>query len=385
LSVQPCLTFANLTGRLLAALVWLVIASACALAQPAGPALEQPGTAAMTPAVPGAAPQPLRVFCAGSLILPAAELEKAFEAANPDVDVQNECHGSIQVIRHVTELHQSIDIVATADAALIPMLMYAQADPDTGRPYADWYVRFASNRLALAYTAHSRFAEEISPENWAEVLARPGVRLGLADPRFDAAGYRALMTLSLAEQIEGKHGLYDRLVKGAFTYPVTRFLDEDRAEISVPEIVEPARGSPIVLRGSSIQLLALLESGNLDYAFEYQSVVEQHALPHISLPGTINLGDPAQQAGYARVQVKLDFQRFASVKPLFRGELIGYGITIPTNAPAPALARRYLAFLFSPAGRAVMQSAHHPLLEAPQCDRPERMPPELRAFCQAGP
>ena len=55
------------------------------------------------------------------------------------MDVLNECHGSIQVIRHVTELHEQIDVVATADYALIPMLMYAVDDPDSGLPYANWY------------------------------------------------------------------------------------------------------------------------------------------------------------------------------------------------------------------------------------------------------
>ncbi len=67
-------------------------------------------------------------------------------------------HGSIQVMRHATELHEPIDVVATADASLIPMLMYAMNDPDTGQPYANWYIRFASNHLALAYnpTANMR-------------------------------------------------------------------------------------------------------------------------------------------------------------------------------------------------------------------------------------
>jgi len=326
--------------------------------------------------------QTLRVFCAGSLIYPFAELEKAFEAANPGADVQNECHGSIQVIRHVTELHERIDIVATADHALIPMLMYASQDPDSGLPYADWYIRFAGNRLALAYTPASRFADEITPENWPEILSRPQIKLGLADPRFDAAGYRALMVLSLAEKEYQEKGLYDALIHDAFSMPITRFLDEDgSAEIKVPEIVEPAAGSKISLRGSSIQLLALLESGDIDYAFEYESVVAQHALASIALPDAINLGTPKYADVYAQVQVKLDFQRFASVKPIFLGEPIGYGITIPSNAPQPELAQRYIAFLLSQPGQAVMKAAHHPLLDPIECDRPEQIPSLLQGFC----
>lgn len=93
---------------------------------------------------------PLVVFAAGSLIIPFADIESAFEAKYPDIDVRAEYHGSIQVMRHVTELHEPIDIVATADASLVPMLMYATNNPDTGRPYADWFIRFAGNELVLA-------------------------------------------------------------------------------------------------------------------------------------------------------------------------------------------------------------------------------------------
>ena len=113
---------------------------------------------------------PVVVFAAGSLIIPFADLEKAFEAKYPNIDVQAQYHGSIQVIRHATELHEPIDVVATADASLLPMLMYATNDPDTGLPYSDWYIRFASNRLAIAYQTESQYASEINIDNWHEFL-----------------------------------------------------------------------------------------------------------------------------------------------------------------------------------------------------------------------
>jgi molybdate/tungstate transport system substrate-binding protein len=140
----------------------------------------------------GCAPRertPLNVLFAGSLIVPIAELEVAFEKAHPDIDVLAEGHGSIQVIRHVTELHDLVDVVLTADHLLIPALMYQATDAETGRPYADWYVEFATNRLALAYTDQSQYGDEVGADNWHEIIARPGVRVGLPDPRFDAAGY----------------------------------------------------------------------------------------------------------------------------------------------------------------------------------------------------
>jgi molybdate/tungstate transport system substrate-binding protein len=326
---------------------------------------------------------PLVVFAAGSLILPFADLEKAFEAQNPDVDVLGEYHGSIQVMRHVTDIHEKIDVVATADHSLIPMLMYATPDPETGLPYASWYIRFAGNHLALAYTPRSKFADEINDQNWYEVITRPGVRLGLADPRFDASGYRALMSLKLAEGFYGKPGLLNGVIKDQFEYPITVFEDDSGTEITVPEILDTKAGSGIVVRGASVELLALLESSDLDYAFEYESVIRQHNLQMVGLPDSINLGSAAQSQNYDKVVVKLDFRRFASLKPVFRGEPIGYGITIPSNAPQPELARRFIEFLLGPQGRQIMQQNYQTILDPLQCDGAASMPPELGALCQA--
>ncbi len=338
---------------------------------------------ALTPTSISVERKPLVVFCAGSLILPFADLEAAFEAENPDVDVLGESHGSIQVMRHVIDIHEQIDVVATADHSLIPMLMYATNDPDTGKPYASWYIRFAGNRLALAYTERSKFAGQVNADDWYEVIARPGVRLGIADPRFDASGYRALMALKLAESFYVKTGLLNAVIKGQFQYPVAVFEEDDYTEITVPEILDTIDGSVVVIRGASVELLALLESGDLDYAFEYESVIRQHGLEMVALPDPVNLGSAEQAENYRQVEVKLDFRRFVSVKPVFRGEPIGYGITIPSNAPQPELARRFIEFLLGPKGRQIMQQNHQPLIEPLQCDGAGNMPSELSQLCQS--
>jgi molybdate/tungstate transport system substrate-binding protein len=79
--------------------------------------------------------------------------------------------------------------------------------------------------------------------------------------------------------------------------------------------------------------------------------------------------------------VKLDFQRFASVNPVFEGEVIGYALTIPANAPNPAQARDLAAFLLGPRGRAIMEASQHPLIVPPQSDNLAALPAELRALC----
>ena len=324
---------------------------------------------------------PLVVFAAGSLIKPFDDLEKAFEAKYSNIDVQGEYHGSIQVIRHATELHEPIDVVATADHALIPMLMYETRDPETGKANASWYIRFASNRLGLAFTEKSRYADVVNAENWYKILARPDVKVGIADPRFDASGYRAMMVFQLAENVTNQPDLFESMFADAFKYPVVVSDSGTFQSIRVPEILETKKGSHIVLRGSSIQLIALLESGDLDYAFEYESVIQQHGLKLVQLPPALNLGEADQASSYGKVAVKLDFQRFASVKPEFQGEQIGYGITIPSGALHPTEAEQFIAFLLSPEGRKIMEANAHPLFDPLTADGYDLLPESLQPLC----
>jgi molybdate/tungstate transport system substrate-binding protein len=375
--------------KIVLCLCLVVLVAGCArpatpLLEPTQPAPTPTGTAVPEPtdtAAPAVQRVPLVVFAAGSLIIPFDALEAAFEQQYPHIDVRAEYHGSIQVIRHCTELHDEIDVITSADASLIPMLMYAVDDPESGQPYADWYVRFASNRLALAYTPQSQRAGEIDADNWYEILSDRSVRTGLSDPRFDALGYRALMVFALAQEVYDRPTLFADMFAGRFTRPVTLFWDDDLATVTVPEIVETRPETGLILRGASIQLIALLESGDIDYAFEYETVIRQHGLEMLPLPDALNLGAEAMEERYARAQVDLDFRRFASIKPQFRGERIGYGITIPSNAQHPQEAAQFIAFLLGPEGRAVMEANHHPLLDPPIGDGYAHIPVEVQALC----
>jgi molybdate/tungstate transport system substrate-binding protein len=320
----------------------------------------------------------MRVLLAGSLLVPFDHLEQAFEEQHPNVDVLMEGHGSIQCVRHVAELDELADVVAVADYALIPMLMYETRDPETGEPYASWTLQFATNQLGLAYTRQSAYADEISAENWHAILARPDVLFGLSDPRFDACGYRGLMATQLAERYYGDDLIFDTVFSQRFTQPIRVQTQDSVDTIVVPEVLQPKEQSGLVTRGSSVRLLGLLESGDLDYAFEYESVSRQHGLEFLALPAEINLSDEAYQENYARVRVSLAFQRFASVNPEFLGSPIAYGITIPNNAPHPDLAAEFIQFLVGPEGQAVMAEDEHPMIVPPVVDHPESLPDTLQ-------
>lgn len=310
----------------------------------------------------------VKVIYAGSLIIPFEEIEKAFESEHPDVDVLLEGHGSIQAIRHITEIHEEYDVLAVADDSLVPDMMYPE--------YADWYVRFATNQMVIAYTGKSRYADEINVSNWYEILARPDVAFGFSNPMFDACGYRTLMLITLAEEYYDNETIFDELIARNFEPPIPVTEKEGTHTVLVSEVFEP-HGDKLAVRGGSVQLLALLEYGGIDYAFEYKSVAEQHGLRYVELPPEIDLSSPEYSENYKKARVNLGFPRFSSVDIERIGRPIFYGITVSKNAPNSDLGLEFVNFVFSEEGQRVLRSTNQPTI-LPEADRLDAIPEELR-------
>ena len=324
---------------------------------------------------------PLPVIVAGSFMVPMEDLEDKFEQLHPDIDVQVEGHGSIQVIRQVTELEKEADVLIVADHSLIPMMMYNTTIAGSDEPYANWYLSFATNSLGLAYTNTSAYASEINQSNWYEILSRPDVAVGIADARIDSCGYRAFMTCQLAESYYDNASIFEQLFGDSFTWPVTMSANDGIQTIHVPEILEP-RGDKLAIRGNSVWLLFLLDSGEIDYAFQYRSVAEQLGYSFLELPHEIDLSSEDYAAAYGNVAVKMDFQRFGSVQPEFTGEPIIYGVTIPNNAPHPDIAADFVSFLISAQGQAILADNNQPPIAPARADNPDALPDDIKDLLQ---
>ena len=320
---------------------------------------------------------------AGSLIVPFDRVAAAFERQHPGVTVTTEGHGSIQAIRQVTDLGRRFDLVVTADAQLLPSLMFAQRMPGSQRPFASWDASFATNRMVLAFSPHSPLAAQFTAADWYKLLAEPRVRLGLSDPRFDPAGYRSLMVLQLATRYYHDPLIFENVVMGQFTSPIIATPEHGRDVIHVPDILATRTGSHIVLRDESIELDALLESGDLDCAFEYESVARQDGLRYLPLPAAVDLGEPGEEQAYGRVAVRLSSRQYSAVAAYFVGGVIKYALTIPNDAPDPKLAAEFAAFLLGPQGRRILTQARQPLLAAPSIDHGAALAPAaVRRACE---
>jgi molybdate/tungstate transport system substrate-binding protein len=284
---------------------------------------------------------PLVVFNAGSLAKPFSDLLRAFKAKYPDVVPAQENSGSLEAARKLTELGKIPDVLAVADFGVIPKLFVPRL--------AGWYALFARTSMVLAYTDQSLGAAEITGNNWWRVLLRPNVRWGHSDPVLDPAGYRSLMVFQLAERFYHQPDLAKRL-----------------------EAAIPSR----YIRPKSADLIALVQVGELDYAWEYEAVARMHKLRYLELPPEVNLGDTRLAKTYAYASVRLPGASRAGTDSVeFRGEPIAYALTIPTAAPHPRTAQAFVRFVFSPEGQAIIQANGFTVLEKPVLAGPGKPPP----------
>ncbi len=327
----------------------LTLAVGCGAAQPAAPTAppEEPTpipeeSTAMPeePALEGN----LVIFHAGSLTVPVDELAKAFQAKYPGVTFETEAAGSRTTARKVSELGREADLVMSADYTVIDNLLIPE--------FAEWNVRFARNTMVIAYTDQSLYADEINADNWYEILARDDVVHGHSEPDADPCGYRTLMVWQLAEQHYDEPGLYEEL------------------DASCP---------PENIRPKSVELIALLESGDMDYAFEYRSVAVQHGLNFVELPDEINLSMVEHADFYSQATVELSGKEPGETVTQ-TGKPIVYGVTSPKNAPSPKLALEFVKFLLGPDGQAIMEEQGQPPIVLAVTTYMETLPDELKGL-----
>ena len=292
----------------------------------------------------------LTIFHAGSLSVPLEEIEKRFESMYPDIDVQREAAGSQKCARKITDLGKPCDIMASADYKVIDKLLI----PD----YADWNIRFATNQLVLCFTDSSTHADRVNADNWYEVLQEQRVVWGHSDPNLDPCGYRALMVMKLAEKYYKIPGLYSALVA-------------NRPEENI--------------RPKSVDLISLLQTGNMDYAWEYRSVAVQHGLRYITLPDEINLGNYMFDSLYATATVKVTGKEPDTWMEI-SGQSVTYGITMVKTAPNPDAAIRFLQYLLDAEGglEVLKEMGQPPFIPArvPDERMKTKLPDELRSLVE---
>lgn len=288
----------------------------------------------------------LILFHAGSLSVPMKEISAAFTRENPGVNILMEAGGSLECARKITELKKPCDVMVSADYTVIDNLLIPA--------YAGWNIKFASNEMAIVYSEKSKRGREISSENWYKILLDKNVQIGRADPDSDPCGYRTVLVCKLAGNYYRQDSLSSQLLK------------KDRNNI----------------RPKEVDLIALLESGNIDYIFIYRSVAEQHKLKYILLPDEINLKNPEFADLYSKVTVQISGKKPGETM-VQGGEPMVYGITVPNNAPNRTVALAFVKFMLTKEkGMAILGKLGQPSVIPSSTNTYNSIPEDLKPFAR---
>ena len=281
----------------------------------------------------------LVVYNAGSLARPLKAVLDTF-ARRENVRIDQENAGSLESARKLTELGKIPDLIALADADVFPGYLVPA--------HVDRYVEFAENRMVVAYTENSRGQSEITPQNWYEILTRSDVEVGRSDPELDPNGYRTLMVWQLAERVYGVPGLGDRMIE---------------------------RAPPRNVRPKEADLIGLLEAGEFDYIWSYESIAKAMKFRYVLLGDSVDLSNPdlAEFYGNSSVTVR---GATAGTSVTFTGMPIVYAFAVPKNAPNAEMAGRFAAFLVSAEGQEMLRREGLEALSSPRVvgPRPTWMP-----------
>lgn len=286
----------------------------------------------------------LVLYGAGTLSLPFKAVISAFEQANPDITVQPQFGGSVKMAKQITQLHEPADVLGVADYHVIQQQLYPVND-------ADWYIGFVSNAITFVYTDKSKGAADINNDNWYEILAEPGVEIGRSNPDTDPSGYQTLQMLKLASQYYNDPSLYQDVINNA---PQTN------------------------MRDTETDLIAALESGQIDYLAIYKSDAIQHNFHYLDLPPQVNLSDASLASDYAKVSVQ-------TANGNLSGSPIIYGITIPKDASNTQAAIQFVKFLLSSQGQALMKNSGFTVINPAIASGMQNVPAGLQSMVTSWP
>ena len=258
----------------------------------------------------------MTVFHAGSLAPPftAAEEELEVEA---DVQINREAKGSVGSTKKITEQGRSADVLGVSDYRLIRDMVL----PDFGA----WYAIFATNAMTITYTDGSTGADEIGPDNWWEVLARDDVKFAHSDPAVDPNGYRTEMTMQL----------------GAVAFEGETLYDQSTVDALIEQSIIPS--------GTETDLIGQLQSGALDYAWNYQSAGASYDVQTIDLQASVDLSQAT--AKYAEHYAEAEVEAGGNT---YTGAPIAYGIAVPSVAENPEAGAAWVEHMITESGRGIM-------------------------------
>ena len=189
-----------------------------------------------------------------------------------------------------------------------------------------WAIGFASSPLVIAYSPNSPYESKLKDianhklplRDLFTLMKQPGFYLGRTNPNTDPQGQAFILMMHLAEkQLHLPAGSANKIL-GPNVNPKQIFAEE--------------------------AILSRLQSGQLDATSAYLPEAIQHHLPYITLPATMNMGDPADKSIYARMHLEVNGK-------IVWGNPIEIYITLVPGNPNETAGEKFVSFLLSKQGR----------------------------------
>jgi molybdate/tungstate transport system substrate-binding protein len=206
---------------------------------------------------------------------------------------------------------------------------------ELGAKFTKWYVQYASTSIVVAYNPASKYAPQFQAiasgkkpiSDLFTIMEQPGFQLGRTDPNTDPQGRAFIYMLELAQ-------MKYHLPKDT----VTKILGGPPASPKSTQIFEEAA------------LDSRLQAGQVDAASAYLSQAKQLHLHYITLPADINLGDASFADQYAKASITITTSSGPDTKT---GSPLTLDITTISGAKDAAAGNAFVAYVLSPAGRAL--------------------------------
>lgn len=222
----------------------------------------------------------LKVFTAGVAIGIASVTAEKYERRygdKPDIIPG----GSVELVNRIKSGEECDIFISADDTILEPMLI-----PD----YISGYLVFAANRMVVAANpGHS-----IDSSNWEQKLCDSKATFAHMDPYKDPSGYRAVMSMMLADNY--KPGLSEKL-------------------LNHPGHI------------GSAATFGLEKLSDFNYIFTYGSAAVKQGLPYAILPPVMDLSDEKYEQIYNTAVFKIDEDHSV------RGSTINHALAV-TNSSA---------------------------------------------------
>lgn len=262
----------------------------------------------------------VNVLYAGSLVnLMERSVGPAFEKES-GLRWRGYAAGSNKIANEIKGKLRQGDVFISASPKVDTALMGA-ANGDHVR----WYVTFAESPLLIGYNPRSRFAADFAHKRWDQVLQQPGIRLGRTDPKLDPKG---AFTVELVQ-------------RAAQFYHQPDLLEKTLGTPENPEQVLPEE-----------TLVGRLQSGQLDAGFFYSTETSDLKIPAVH---------PVPE-----LRVKAS-----------------YTLTILTDAPNPDGAGRFVNFLLSAKGRALLKQHGVDVIQPTVSGDAQAIPASVQAVIDA--